>query len=124
MRMWMVAPDLLCRKHLCGEHVECHMFLGTIKKRKKVTGYLNNNLFEPELLKERHDELANEMVRRGYTHNTPIGIHEFKNSLNNLNKKERQVRVNVFKSYEELLSRCKSCEKIFLNTFSGEKNNE
>ena len=40
----MVDPKFLCQKHLCGEHLECHMFLGTLKKNKKVDGYLKNNL--------------------------------------------------------------------------------
>ena len=34
MRQWMVDPRLLCRKHLLGEHVENHMFIGTLKRVK------------------------------------------------------------------------------------------
>jgi len=64
MRMWLTKPYILCTKHLGGEHVECHMFLGTIKKRKSVRGYLEKGLFEPLKLKERHDQLAEELVRR------------------------------------------------------------
>jgi len=64
MRLWLVNPKLLCSKHLSGEHVECHMFLGTIKKRKSVQGYLDKGLFSPLQLKERHDALAVELVRR------------------------------------------------------------
>ena len=32
MRMWNVDPKLMCNKHLLGEHVEMHMFFGTIQK--------------------------------------------------------------------------------------------
>lgn len=32
MRMWLVPPSHMCRKHLLGEHVELHMLLGTLKK--------------------------------------------------------------------------------------------
>jgi len=28
MRMWMLNPKALCRKHLMGEHVEIHMLVG------------------------------------------------------------------------------------------------
>ena len=62
MRMWLVNPEIMCQKHLCGEHVEMHMFLGTLKKRKKVDGYITNNLFEPRLLYQRHKNLAEEMI--------------------------------------------------------------
>ena len=44
MRMWMVDPKIMCRKHLLGEHVEHHMFVGTINKRISIVGYLRDNL--------------------------------------------------------------------------------
>ena len=37
MRMWLVPPSHMCRKHLLGEHVELHMLLGTLKKGKSIT---------------------------------------------------------------------------------------
>jgi hypothetical protein len=30
MRMWMVPPKVMCRKHLLGEHVEIHMLAGSL----------------------------------------------------------------------------------------------
>lgn len=30
MRMWMVDPKIMCRKHLLGEHLELHMLAGCI----------------------------------------------------------------------------------------------
>lgn len=36
MRMWMVPPELMCRQHLLGEHVELHMFVGAINKGTSV----------------------------------------------------------------------------------------
>jgi hypothetical protein len=33
--MWMVDPRLVCSKHLLGEHVELHMFVGCLLKRKR-----------------------------------------------------------------------------------------
>lgn len=72
MRQWNVDPKLLCRKHLLGEHVENHMFMGCIKKGTSLKGYIEKGLVEIHNIKNRHDELVNEMIRRGYNHKTPI----------------------------------------------------
>lgn len=32
MRMWVVNPKILCRKHLLGEHVELHMATGHLQR--------------------------------------------------------------------------------------------
>jgi hypothetical protein len=69
MRMWKVDPKLLCRKHLLGEHLEMHMFAGTLREGKKIDGYINGGLVEVHNILRRHDELAEEMKRRGYKHN-------------------------------------------------------
>ena len=72
MRMWMTNPSKMCRKHLLGEHVECHMFVGTIKKGISIKGYLEKGLLETHNLQKRHDELAKEMTERGYKHNSVL----------------------------------------------------
>ena len=64
MRMWMIDPKLLCNRHLAGEHVEHHMFLGTMKKGKSLDGYFKNNLLQLKDLIKRHDILAEEMKRK------------------------------------------------------------
>ncbi len=46
MRQWLCDPKILCNKHLLGEHVEHHMFVGTLKAKKNVDGYVRNNLLE------------------------------------------------------------------------------
>ena len=40
MRMWMVDPKKMCRKHLLGEHVEIHMMVGTLLKGRSIDGFL------------------------------------------------------------------------------------
>lgn len=99
MRMWMVDPKVMCRQHLLGEHVETHMFVGTILKGKKLTGYLNNRLLETHNLRERHDELAAEMVRRGMNHKSPLLNFEI----------EPQGLVCRNENLKNLLSRCERC---------------
>lgn len=66
MRMWMVNPKLLCGKHLRGEHVEMHMFEGCIRLGKSIKGYLEKGFVDPKRIKSRHNELAQEMLNRGY----------------------------------------------------------
>lgn len=73
MRMWMVDPRKMCRKHLLGEHVECHMYLGAVRALRSLDGFFQARyLFKPSCLKARHDALAAEMMYRGYLHHTPF----------------------------------------------------
>jgi Pyrimidine dimer DNA glycosylase len=34
MRMWLVDPRLMCSQHLLGEHVELHMLVGSLNRKK------------------------------------------------------------------------------------------
>ena len=72
MRLWMVDPSLMCRKHLLGEHVECHMFVGTLLKDISVNGYLSKGLLEVHNLRSRHEEISREMTKRGYSHKSEL----------------------------------------------------
>ncbi len=72
MRSWGVDPSLLCDKHLLGEHVEMHMFAGTLKKGISVAGYVDDGLIEVDKILTRHDELAEEMTLRGMNHKSPM----------------------------------------------------
>ena len=99
MRQWMVSPKILCQKHLGGEHVECHMAAGCLAKKKSVKGYLDKGLLEPQNLKARHDQLASEMLRRGYRHKSPL--KQTKNPPKGLVDKKQSLK--------ELVSRCPEC---------------
>lgn len=105
MRMWMVPPAIMCRKHLLGEHVEHHMFVGTINKGISVTGYLQNNLLEPTSLVSRHDELALEMVARGYNHQSEL----LSVSVEGLTQDQLWTTINREAALGELLRRCPEC---------------
>lgn len=72
MRMWMVDPAIMCRQHLLGEHVECHMILSTLRAGKSISGYIKNNCVEPHSIKIRHDQLFMEMKNRGYNHQSEM----------------------------------------------------
>jgi len=75
MRMWMVNPKILCQKHLFGEHVELHMFIGTLKRKISISGYIENNLLEILSIEQRHSELLTEIIDRKYNHKSPLIIN-------------------------------------------------
>lgn len=72
MRMWMVEPKAMCRKHLLGEHVEIHMLAGALRRGRSIAGFVAENLLEPRSARARHAALAAEMIRRGYRHSSPL----------------------------------------------------
>ncbi|MFC1846144.1 pyrimidine dimer DNA glycosylase/endonuclease V [Chloroflexota bacterium] len=104
MRMWMVDPGTMCRNHLLGEHVECHMFAGTIRRGKNIQGYLDKGLLEIHNIRSRHDELAQEMQRRGYKHKSPLEFVSEKKS----------GEIDSKHSAAELYGRCRECRRLSL----------
>ena len=110
MRMWNVNPKVMCRKHLLGEHVEMHMFLGTIKKKSSIKGYIDTGLVEVHNIIKRHDIIANEMKKRGYKHQSPsINLKLFR-----AGKVDKELNVL------ELARRCIDCRaRISFNINKG-----
>jgi superfamily II DNA or RNA helicase len=106
MRMWLVNPKLMCRKHLLGEHVECHMFLGSIKHNHKLSNYLKNGLLDATKLKERHDELAKEILNRGYKHNSPLP------DITEEEKIKYKGSIDIDANMNELARRCPICANM------------
>ena len=101
MRQWLVNPRMLCRKHLLGEHVEHHMFVGSINKGVSVEGYLRDGFLEPRTLRSRHDEVASEMIRRGYNHMSPLPEADIAHL--------RDGKININNNIKDLRNRCKDC---------------
>lgn len=101
MRMWGIDPKKLCRKHLLGEHVEMHMFVGTIKRGKSIEGYIKTGLVNPALINFRHDQLVAEMEARGYNHNSflePVDLP--------------YRGIDIKRNELELRDRCKDCREL------------
>jgi hypothetical protein len=71
-RLWIVDPATLCRQHLVAEHHESHVFLGKLKLRHKLDGYISAGLFALDDLRVRHEAVVAEMERRGMQHKTPF----------------------------------------------------
>jgi hypothetical protein len=116
--MWMVDPKIMCQKHLCGEHLELHMFLSHIKAGKKVDGYLKNNCLEPRMIWKRHCDIESEMLKRSYNPKTPIYGHDCLCILD-LATEQQYWEINKEKSLNDLLERCPRCRERF-----REQNNE
>lgn len=99
MRMWMTNPKIMCRQHFLGEHLELHMFVGALNKGTSVQGYLDNGLLEIHNIQSRHDELVEEMKRRGMNHKSPLVFENGK----------KAGFIDREKSFKDLISRCYVC---------------
>jgi len=104
----MVPVKKMCDKHLLGEHVEIHMFVGTIKKDISISGYIKNDLLEPKSIYSRHEEISIEMKERGFNHKSPLPKISFSSKTI---KEHINHKVNKKKSYSDLLKRCKKCRE-------------
>ena len=102
LRMWIVDSSKMCDRHPLGEHNEIHMLVGSISRRRNLTGFLEKHSIEPASVKRRHDTLALEMARRGFRHNSSILYIADFSYLGELSC----VTVDPAASHEELLSRC------------------
>ena len=100
--MWMIDPKMLCNKHLVAEHFEVHCMIGNLRKDGKWTRNLTaKGYLEPQNAVKRHDEIVEEMKRRGMNHNSPLdtdGITSYPVG-----------KVDLFKSYLDLFLRCSKC---------------
>ena len=109
MRMWMVDPRILCRKHLLGEYNELHKHRHVFVKQHKIDGYIKNNCIEPMHMKRRHDQLAHEMEWRGYNHKSNYEQPD----ISYLPDHQQYYRVNVPNALKDLLDRCEHCRKKY-----------
>jgi len=107
MRMWMIKPELMCMKHIVGEHGEIHKHLHNFVKKHSISGRVkaSNVQIEPSSMKKRHDELAKYLKN----HKSPY----FQPNLSYLSPNERYAVVDQSQSIQDLINRCPDCrEKI------------
>ena len=119
MRMWMVDPVVMCNKHLLGEHVECHMLVGHLQRKRRITNYIRLNLLQPKSLRERHEQLALEMKNRDMLHKSPLPEYD----LSYLPEEHSTYTVNAEESLNELSRRCLECRKS-LRVSSGRQSSQ
>lgn len=97
--MWCIDPKLLCRQHLLGEHNELHKLVGSIQAGHSIDGYVEREQVDTSRIQQRHDELAAELERRGYRHDSPLSYDD---AL-------EQGTVDSDANREELRQRCARC---------------
>ncbi|MHC4915212.1 MAG: pyrimidine dimer DNA glycosylase/endonuclease V, partial [Planctomycetota bacterium] len=85
--------------HLLGEHVEMHMFVGSLRRGHSVRGYTDGGLVDLGRIRARHRELAREMKRRGMRHRSPLPKH----------RRLRGGRIDAAANLRELSRRCRRC---------------
>jgi len=104
--MWMVKPKFLCRKHLLGEHGELHKHRPSFIKKHSMTGRIHPIvLIQIASMKKRHDELAEEMLRRGYNHKSPYEQPD----TSYLPIEEQNAKVDLQYNLKDLSERCEEC---------------
>jgi len=75
VRIWCVPILELDRQHLLGEHAELHCIIGALLgKYKAYRNHPQTTRFRNKIdqLYNRHDEQVQEMLKRGYKHNSPL----------------------------------------------------
>lgn len=112
MRQWHLPTELLCDQHLLGEHVESHMFLGSIQKGISVEGYIRTKLFIPVTLMLRHEMLATEMSKRNMCHKSPLDVKESPTKVQErLNRLQRYFHGwDMYYNLADLCNRCPKCK--------------
>jgi hypothetical protein len=103
----MVEPSSMCRKHLLGEHVELHMMVASLRKKRKLDGFFRTNCIEIKSIESRHNKIVVELHRRGYNHKTDLLCGEQDYSYLPLEQQEYKIDVN--KSLSDLTTRCTEC---------------
>lgn len=108
MRMWMINPKLLCKKHLLGEHNELHKHRHSFVKKHSISGRITPVVqIEPSSMERRHNVLAKEMLNRNYNHKSDYNQPDISYLQNN----ERYATVDVNNSINDLKQRCHECKK-------------
>lgn len=106
----MVDPEWLCRKHLLGEHGEIHKHKHNFVKRHSIAKRVSPVVqVEPLAMQARHDALAAEMARRGYTHASPYEQPD----LSYLPLEHRSAVVDTQAAMLDLFARCPECRERY-----------
>lgn len=117
-RMWNVNPELLCdpapngNNHLQGEHAEIHKAYGGLINHQYgesiIEGQVEEGNIDTTMMKERHDQLAEEMERRGMNHNSPFEYEYHKHFGDGCIDKDQNLI--------DLTNRCNYCKERISNT--------
>ena len=108
MRIWDLPVNILCDKHLLGEHRELHAIWNIITKDKK--GYSKHPetkrwVGKLKALYIRHEEQVIEMNKRGFSHNSPL------DTIFNTGSDNQDILIDTIeKQYEILKNKKCNCK--------------
>ncbi len=103
--MWMCNPEVLCNQHLLGEHSEIHKHRHNFVKLHSIEG--RRGQIEPEAMQARHDELVDEMLRRGMNHKSPYKQPDLRAYDLRGHVVDRDLAL------QDLLARCQKCKENY-----------
>jgi hypothetical protein len=110
--MWGINPKLLCDKHLIGEHGEIHKHRHNFVKQHSIAKRISPVVqIEPQNMEIRHNQLAEEMIARGFNHNSPYELPD----LSHLSNNELKAEIDIYISISDLSNRCPECHKRISN---------
>ena len=114
----------MCRPHLLGEHMEGHMFQGSMRGNISLAGFYDGNLFfGPQFLIHRHNELTMLLKGQLVGHKTQITTETIAEATgpqaglvySRLSYPDIQITKEMVKqSRMDLLSRCSNCRNLHL----------
>ena len=108
MRMWMLSPKLMCKKHISGEHGEIHKHLSSLYKGIKIDGrYAHIAQIQLNALQSRHDQLAQFL-----NHKSPIEVDDY--WIYKLYPQYYHINVNLEFNLHDLMERCEKCRNLIL----------
>lgn len=108
MRMWMLPPEMMCMKHIVGEHGEIHKHRHNFEKKHNISGRVSPIVqISPYLMKQRHDELVLYLKN----HKSPYELPD----LSYLPDWVRYAEVDIEYNMEDLADRCPACKKLIDN---------
>lgn len=119
MRQWHLPTQFLCRQHLLGEHVEHHMFVGTINKGISVDGYIRDRLLIPTTLVHRHELLVREMRLRGMNHRSPLPTVDI-DKLRSMKCPPIDGLAYLRDNLLDITNRCEHCRHLQTKTYEGD----
>ena len=108
-----VDPRGSCQVHLLQRHYESHRAYGSVCKAldpdhprrvqhyRSLEGLVRGGVLDVDLIKQTHDEVAEEMVRRGMNHKSPMAeITGWTGS---------HGRVNPWRERRTIWNQCEAC---------------
>ena len=109
MRMWMLPPETMCRKHLLGEHVELHMLLGSLRRGKNIDGFLAGKLVDPGACSGGTRSLCSKWSGAATGHASPLDEAECETLARRYGRTGTGIDAGA--NAAELARRCPECAK-------------